>query len=139
MMNKRALATSVFGGTISLAIVCLAVILVVNNKACIQTKRSLAETIAGSTLSLGAFLLALLGYSLAQRGEHPGTVKDRVYSRVAVIMYMLLPLSLFDALISISFLITELPWMFDATLFLIFVVGLGFVGVTTYVIVEELR
>jgi len=138
-MNRKVLAISTFGCTISLGIVCLAVFLLVFGEACVQTKRSLAETIIGSTLSLGAFSLALLGYSLAQKRDHAGTVIARIHTRVAMIMYMLLPLSLFDALTSISYLITDLPWMFDVTLSLLFIIGLGFVAVTTYVVAEEFR
>jgi len=138
-MNLKVLAVSVVGGAIVTAIICLALFLLASGRACIQTMRSVAEAIVGGTLSIGAFSLAFLGYALAQRREHPGTVIARIHSRVAAIMYLLLPLAMLDAIVSIAYLITNLPWLFDASLTLIFLIGAGFVAATTYVVAEEFR
>ena len=49
-MNLRVMAVAVFGGAIVTAIVCLALFLLVSDRACIQSMRGVAEAIVGGTL-----------------------------------------------------------------------------------------
>jgi len=138
-MNIRVLAIALFGAANVAAIFCLAFLLLISDKPCVQTMMSVSEAIVGGTLSIGAFSLAFLGYSLARRQEHTGTVIGRIHSRVAMVMYVLLPPAMLDALVSLAYLITGLSWMFDVSLALVFLIGMGFVIATTYVVAEEFR
>jgi len=129
------------------AIAVVAAIVVQNfDQLTVSAKESIAKNIVGGTLSLGALALAFLGYSLAQRREHFGESPEQIHSKVALAMYLIIPLSLFDALTSITYLLisssclyarTTYSWLFDLSLALLFVIGGALIVATTYIVAKE--
>ncbi|MDH5733994.1 MAG: hypothetical protein OEY88_09490 [Candidatus Bathyarchaeota archaeon] len=109
-----------------------------------SAKENVAKSIVGVTLSIGSLALAFLGYSLSQRRQLYGKESSRAYSRVAMVMYLLIPLCVFDALTSTTYLLTSstcfgasYSWLFELALFLLFSIGGILIIATTYVVAEE--
>ena len=109
-----------------------------------SSKENVAKSIVGVTLTIGSLALAFLGYSLAQRRQVYGKESSRAYSRVAIVMYLLIPLCVFDALTSTTYLLTSstcfgaaYSWLFELALFLLFTIGGVLIVATTYIVAEE--
>lgn len=146
-MNWSLVMVRVFGISMFVATAVVAAIVVKNfDQVEVSAKENVAKSIVGGTLSLGALALVFLGYSLAQRREHFGEDPEQIYSRVAIVMYLLIPLSLFDALTSTVYLLissscsyasTTYSWLFELSLALLFVIGGALIVATTYIVAEE--
>lgn len=114
------------------------------NQLTLIAKNDVAKNIMGGTLGIASLALAFLGYSLGQRRQYFGKKISRTYSRVAIIMFILIPLSVVDAFVSMSYILvssscfrSNYSWLFELALFLIFAIGVVLIITTTYVVAEE--
>jgi len=146
LRSRKALFVIIFGlSMLVLTIYAGLVIISSLAQASSSARGTVAQNIVTGTLSIGAFALVFLGYSLVQKQEFPGTARATIHFRVAVIMYMLVPLSIVDALISVAYILSETSCMssisialFDTSIGLLFAIGIGLIAATTYVIAQEL-
>jgi hypothetical protein len=111
-----------------------------------SAKNTVVNNIIGGTLGIASLALGFLGYSLSQRAKNFGEKSSRIYSKVAMIMYSVIPLCVFDALVSVAYILTEssclhsaYQWLFDLSLLFLFIIGGLLILSTTYLIVEEYR
>lgn len=146
-MNRKIALVVGFGAIMLYATVSVALPLISTfSQVELSAKKTLAGNIVGGTLSIGSLALAFLGYSLTQRRQHFGKKSSLVYSRVAMIMYLLIPLCVFDAITSATYLLTASScvrgtclWLFGLSILFLFVIGGLLIVATTYVVAREFQ
>jgi len=105
----------------------------------VSSKRDVAGNILGGTLALGALALTVLGFSVSQMRLRKSTLERRPYKRIGYIMYLIIPLSMVDALTSAVFLLTEDPIAFLVLIVLLYIVVVGVIVSVSLWAIRELK
>lgn len=94
--------------------------------------------VSGGTLSLGALSLTVLAYSLSEVRSRETSRQKAPYRRLAMIAYLITPLSLTDAIISILYVLTEMPYSFETSLALLYAIVIILIALVSLWIMEDL-
>lgn len=103
-----------------------------------SSKLNLMGNILEGTLALGALSLAVLAFSLAQVHLGSTTLEKTPYRRLALIAYLVTPLSLTDTILSAIFILAEVPFSFELSLVLLYAIVVGLIVLVTAWMLEEL-
>lgn len=103
------------------------------------SKTGVTESILQGTLTIGAIALTVLGYAFSQmQGKH-STEERAPYKRIVYIMYFITPLSMADVTTSVSFLLTNNMYAFQASLVLLYIIVVGLAVSVSLWVRKELK
>jgi len=93
--------------------------------------------VSGGTLALGALSLTILAYAFSEARSRPTAAQKEPYRRLALMAYLITPLSLTDAVVSILYILTEVQYSFEASLFLLYLTVVQLIVLVTAWVFQE--
>jgi len=101
-------------------------------------KTNVMGFVIGGTLSLGALSLTVLAYAISEARTRETATEKAPYRKLAMIAYLITPLSLTDAIVSLLFVLSEVQYSFEVSIIILYIIVVALITLVSAWIQQDL-